>query len=903
MSTGASATYTLPQTLVHQQVAVQVRTAIADLQPVIVGPQFDLKRYADKAQTRAGTYHAGETPILPWPNRPAGGVVDQAWTTVFVDDAYLKYWTSVSQLNLVANTRNHLRDPLMTWADYGSWPKSESLPARGVKVGDGVRVRAPAAGVDLLTQVIDFVHDRVEASVGLAGADGDNQAAQPASGAVTNAFGGDPAVTIPAATVDASGYDGAGDGLLSDNYTVTVTTGPGGDDSAVRFSVSSDSGDDDTGVALTGLEIDLGTRGATLTFDKSGGAAFYVGQTWEVNVTSPYTVPSPVAGGTYAGTRDTVYVLTVVRSGVAGGAVNPVVEIITNNGVDRAQPVEVGDSPAAIGSYGVTFQFGSNDTVAEGDQYLVPVTAAQAGPIHTLVLAHSLPAAVTTSTAVQIELMLRKDIALDPNRRGEPPLKNYTTDENSVNLGAVMTHFDPEVLDPAGERVRLELYRGDVHIQYRSLVTAHAYAVHEYFPENIAALSGDLGEIVADNPLALGLYLALQNAAVGNSTGVLYTAVPSNDYEGYARAIDRLVGRIGAYGIVPLTQDPRVHELVAAHVNAMSTAENGRWRVGWLNSASPDQLAVVAGTEDEPTLASLEIAPEDDGRVLTVVSEGGQFLTRGVRANDTLRVNYRSDGFDDTWTWDEYVVDRVISEDSLKLHRPADRETAIPIKIEIWRQLSAAEQAETYGGISGKFANRRIRHVWPPAITVNGVEVPGYFGCAVLAARRASVAPQQGLTNLPLYGIDAVPRTTDLMNGTDLNLMAGLGTWIITQSPVTGVVYTRHQLTTGGYGNLNESEDSVVTNFDSVSYQYLRAFEDYTGRVNVTAPSVSQLKAEWLRVTQQMQVAQDVMLGPQLVDVELISFAQHPILKDRVAATVRCSGPQPLNNFDLYLVI
>ncbi len=37
--------YTLPQTLVHQQISQQVRNTIADLQSVIVGPQFDLKRY------------------------------------------------------------------------------------------------------------------------------------------------------------------------------------------------------------------------------------------------------------------------------------------------------------------------------------------------------------------------------------------------------------------------------------------------------------------------------------------------------------------------------------------------------------------------------------------------------------------------------------------------------------------------------------------------------------------------------------------------------------------------------------------------------------------------------------------------------------------------------------------
>ena len=72
--------------------------------------------------------------------------------------------------------------------------------------------------------------------------------------------------------------------------------------------------------------------------------------------------------------------------------------------------------------------------------------------------------------------------------------------------------------------------------------------------------------------------------------------------------------------------------------------------------------------------------------------------------------------------------------------------------------------------------------------------------------------------------------------------------------------------------------------------------------MNITDAAIAQLKAEWLLVTQQMQVASDVMLGPQLVTADLVSFAQHPLLPDRVLATVKCSGPQPFNCFDLFLV-
>jgi hypothetical protein len=908
MSASTLVGYTLPQTLVHQQVTQQVRNTIADLQPVIIGPQFDLKRYDnpdEKRQIGVGRYTGGTAATYPWPARPVGGIPDQEWTKVFVDDAYLRYWTSVNQLNLVANTRNHITDPTTVWTSYDEWAQSAALPARGVKVGDGIRVRVPAANVDLLTQIIDFVHDRVDAEVDPVEAYSGNKASAPASGVATYEFG-PTGVTPPVGTVDAAAYTGLADKLYGDVYSVSCIVGPSGSDNTpVRFLVTSTAGDNSgTSVALTGTgdnEVELGDRGAILAFDLTD-AAFAVGQTWKVSISSAYTPPTVTSGGAYTGAYDSTYILTVVRSGVIGGAVPPQFEITVDNGADRGLPTFIGADPITLGSYGVTVTF-AGTTVAEGDQYFIHVSPEQAGPIHTIVLAHSLPADVTTVMPIQIELMMRKDIVLDPNRRGEPPLKNYIITDTGVLLGDILTHFDPELVDDNGTQLRLEIVRGDVYIQYRSLLLQNSYAVQEFFPENITSLESVVGEVTRDNPIALGLSMALQNSAVDASVGVLYITLQSNDYAGYAKAVDMLVGRVGAYGLTPLTQDPRVHDLVVAHVRAMSTAENGRWRVCWLNSASNDTLGIVTGTESEPVMATLEAAPEDNGDILTVRWEDGRFITDGVRSGDFLRVNYRSDGFDDVWSWDEYVIDRVISEDSVKLYRSADRETAIPIKIEVWRQLTSREQAETYGKTSAQFADRRVRHIWPPKAIINGGEVEGYYLCALLAGRRASALPQQGLTNLPLYGVDSVPMTTELMNGEDLNLMASLGTWIITQNPATGVIYTRHQLTTGEYGNLNECEDSLVTNLDSVSYQYLRAFESYIGRVNVTDASISQLKAEWLLVTQQMQVAQVPMLGPQLVTVELISFAQHPLLPDRVLATAKCSGPQPFNNFDLFLVV
>ena len=86
--TATAVNYTQPQTLVHQMVSQQVRADVASLQPVIIGPQFDLKRYAsEKKQIGVGQYNGGAEAGYRWPSRPVGGVVDRDWVKVFVEIA------------------------------------------------------------------------------------------------------------------------------------------------------------------------------------------------------------------------------------------------------------------------------------------------------------------------------------------------------------------------------------------------------------------------------------------------------------------------------------------------------------------------------------------------------------------------------------------------------------------------------------------------------------------------------------------------------------------------------------------------------------------------------------------------------------------------------------------------
>ena len=909
----ASTNYTLPQTLVYQRITPQVRVSVEDLQSVVIGPNFALRRYdvaSEKSQIRIGEYKTGAELAAIWPGRPVGATVDQDWVKLYADDAYFRYWASVGALNLVAGTRNQIRSADTVWAKYGKWDITDNLPPRGVKEGDGVRVIVPAANVNMITQVVGFENEVVNAEVKAAEVVDTNKPDSPAAAAADYSFGG--AGVAPEVEVKTVTYDPSALGIIEDTYTITCLTGPDSSDpapdSTVTFRIDSASGKDNVAsVSLTGSAFDelvVGTKGITLKFTKPEGTEeFAVDQTYSVRASAAFTQPAVTSGGTYNGSYDTTYIVRVTKGGVIGSTTNaPIVEITANNGVDRGTPYTVGTNAVAIGSYGTTIKF-TGTSLTTGDQYLIPVVAKQAGALQTIILAHSLPTTVDETMPVQIELMAVVDGAvITPNRTGEPPLKNYKTDEAKITVNPTVTYFDSEFVDRQGEEIRLVLVQGNMYAQYRALLTTYAYAVHEFRPEAASTIATVLGEVSSANPLALGVWMALQNAATDNGVGVLYCAVPTNDIAGYRAVLGRLTGRVGAYGICPLTQDPLIHAEVRQHVESMSTPENGRWRVCWLNSENPETQMVVGGTTADPVMASIYEDPADHGEIKTLECTDGQFLTKGVRAGDIVRFNYRSDGFDDTWAWDEGIVDRVISQDVLKLYRGVAQETVIPIKFEIWRNLESREMAQAYANISSKYYNRRVRHIWPAIATIASEEVPGYYLCCGLAAQRASVAPQQGLTNMPLNGVDAVPWSINNMTAEDLNVMAAAGTWIVTASADGGTVFTRHQLTTAQYGSLDESEDSLVTNMDSVSYQLLRAFENYTGKINLTQMSLLQLKAELILVMGVMQTSSDPMIGPQVVDWELVRFEKHPYFRGRAIAEINFTGPEPFNNFDLYLV-
>jgi len=907
--------YILPQVLVFQEFQ-QIPTAITEpLRAFITGPQYDLKRYIDeKDDIGLGQYDPTIDTAYLWPDRPAGGVVDQDWTSLYMDNAWLKYWSNPDVVQVNASRRNHIRAATSVFQTFRTWARSAAFYTRDVATGDGVRIRGTGSDLvdyDIETFVTGFEHESVAASIAAASADTDNQITELAVESITQSVG--PHNNV-AGVADGSAYDGLEDGYVSETYTVLVTqASAGGDATTGRLKITSASGTDnvlDITPAAFGSDTDIGTRGLVVAFNNSGTNSssssspggivvdmndFVEGQTWVVTVTQAFTATTPTSGGTYSGPSDTTYVATVTKGGAF--ADQPEVMISTTTGIDVSGPhiITGAATPIAIGNYGVTIAV--DGQLCYGDRFYIESTAEQDGAVQTLVLAHSL-SSVLDAVNLTVDLFIVKNMEVSENRTGHAPLVNFETTATQITVKSGIIGVDSTWVD-GGTLMEMDAYKGDMYVQYRALLQTGCSAVGTI--DDIGDVVSTLGPVVPENPLALGVYKALQNA---NGTEVKYMGVCSDDLAGYSAVADAIVGRDDVYSIVPLTQDATIQGLFQAHVNQMSTAENGRWRIAWLNSASSAEAGIVTlDSQGDPYLATVTDDPSTVGTQYTFVTwTGGTFLTDGVIAGDILRCNYSSDGFSN-YTYEEYTVDAVISEDTMRLISGPSAAINVPSKFEVWRNLSKTQIATNYGAISAAFGDRRVRHIWPDWVGSAGTQMEGFYLCAALAGLRSGVAPHQGLTNVELVGFDDLERTTEYFGGSQLNIIAEAGTWIVTETP-EGTVYTRQQLTTGDYDDLNEREDSIVTNVDSISYYLLGIFEPYIGKANVTPDFVTFLESQLDAAIETLKASGTDILGGQVLDgTEITEIRQHSLLRDRVVAQVNLDLPYPFNNFELHLVI
>jgi len=443
----------------------------------------------------------------------------------------------------------------------------------------------------------------------------------------------------------------------------------------------------------------------------------------------------------------------------------------------------------------------------------------------------------------------------------------------------------------------MPIYYASMYASYRSLITTHTDGVYDI--DAIDDVVTTLGPSVSENPLSLGVYKALQNS---NGITVKYMATNGTTLTAYSAVLNAIYDREDVYGLVPLTHTKEIQDLVVAHCVEASSSDRNRWRICWLGTQVSETTVVL--TEDssgDPVMATIADDPDTVGTQYTyLASDGADFITAAVQALDKLRINYDIDSVTGETTYDEYVVDAVLTEENLRLVTGPTAAVAIDSKFEIWRDNSKNEMATAIATFAGSFFNRRVRVVFPDTINNGGTTYDSVYLCAALAGLRSGVAPHQGLTNVEIAGFDSVPRSIQFFGGRQLDIMAASGVWVVTQDN-TGMVYTRHQLTTDTT-DVNRKEDSAVSNFDNISYYMLRFFRDnrYIGRRNINEGLLVQLTADFRGAIQELRDGTATpTLGAQLNGAEIVSIEQNETATDTIDANIDVVLPPPFNNLNI----
>ena len=719
--------------------------------------------------------------------------------------------------------------------------------------------------------------------------------------------------------------------IVQDIYTVELTDYEGDLESA-RFTIYSNSGafapKQYRALNADGELLVDGSRGNNLVLDFSASQDWVVGKSVKIAAKAQveaanFDASAPGALG-YTGTADLTYKISVLRGGPFLKADKSNIDTaakvaITSSGIDSSGSITVQkNQPFAIGNYGVfaTFSGGSigagdEEGLVAGDVFYLAAKAAKLGAYTIMELNDELPAPYLYTDGepnINIELFAILPKAEIPALRDlAEGSSNWTQLENYITVNAGATTYLSSLA--VGETpARLTIETAKIFVHHRDLLQDNVVSIGSV--RSGGQIERTLGLVDPDNALAQGVNDAVLNA---NGSIVYYLGVESDDLAGYMAAIEIAKKSDKVYSFVPMSFDRAIQDAVVSHVNAYSTPEVGRWRIAWLSVKDQKTSTLLAAKENGApwvgTVTDDLQVPGAQNRLVTM--QGARFIDAGVRANDSVRFNFRLDP-DGRLAYDELFVDEVRTQTTLALTTSVPAPINSPIKMEVVRHYTRDERAQNLAYVGGEFNNRRVRCVFPDEYRYEKgdgtmVTKQGYFLAAALAGLRSGVVPHQGLTNTQVLGASDLSKVVIEFTQDQLNVMAEQGIWIVTQEIVGATPYARHQLTTDER-SLNTSEDSITTNVDNISYALKHTLEPYIGTYNINPENLLVIRDAIIgELTFRATGTRTVRAGNQLTSFtpedDILLLQQNPTYKDRIDVEVKLNVPYPLNFISLKLIV
>jgi hypothetical protein len=534
------------------------------------------------------------------------------------------------------------------------------------------------------------------------------------------------------------------------------------------------------------------------------------------------------------------------------------------------------------------------------------------------VLRVSVQSTITANLGTYYHLVAKRLDGLDPLR----PAADLIVDGNG---NAVLKHEQLRNT-PQGDAITAT---GPIYLSYvavRKDVTSSAKQPGLLRFDDTTQLEAALSPINAENPLALGLFFSLLGAPGIQCTGLGVDAVsadsPFGTVEAFTRAAEYLEG-YEVYALAPLSHEETVHQVFASHVSALSSPELKGERVVLVNPSVPTyrvDTLVASGTDGAtvgPTGLSFDtkvanlsalIQAQGISPVGTIPASKNLFLDIGSDAKHYsiatvtgsivgLRVTFASGENDDAYFSTTDLNDPPLGA-ALVDEAFSIKVRGLPLQTAAGKDFTGI--AETVAAVGRSYSNRRLWMTFPDqcAASIGGIEqiIDGFYINAAVAGMIGQNPPQQSFTNFPIPGFTRVLGSNDTFNASQLNIMAGGGSWIYVQEAQGAPLLSRMALTTD-LTSIETRTDSITKVVDYAAKFMRASLRNFIGRFNITQGFLDSLGAV-IQGVLGLLVETGVLIGGTLNNI-----IQDEDAPDTVLIDVTLDVPFPANYIRLTLVI
>jgi hypothetical protein len=440
----------------------------------------------------------------------------------------------------------------------------------------------------------------------------------------------------------------------------------------------------------------------------------------------------------------------------------------------------------------------------------------------------------------------------------------------------------------------------------------------------------EVDPITTENPFGFGCYCAKLNAPGIPVSGIgvhdISSAQPYGTPLGYMLSFEFLQAK-DVYGVVPLTFEPTIHQMLKAHVDFMSEPEQMGERIGIFSAAMPtratstvvssgmsanreqtDPEGVIAldtnpcaalmgaGVDD---LLSIPVSKEVYVELSIATNAGSELRRYSLAAQNGIMSIFRTT-FSSSENADGFysvapLVEQVINADWSMQIRGASL-TLASGKRDLQRT------AETVAQLYSPFQDRRMYYVFPdqfvmaPPTGGSDIVVPGFYMAAAVAGMVGQQSPSQPFTQLPIVGFKGVKGSSDIFTDAQLDQMAGGGAYIIIQESDGAPLVCRHQVSTD-LTSIEKREMSITRAVDYTAKTMRTAVRPFIGRYNITQSLLDTL-GTILQGTIGFLVD-----GGVLIAAKVNSIVQDATQRDRILIEITLSVPYPCNYIKITLVV